>query len=138
VSAREDYIAGLRAFADLLESTPDLTLPTHGGAKPYTALQWLLFDDPDDSRDQAAAVVRAAGGHWDKEISGEYARYHRAIEGLHLEVAVRREAVCERIVTGTETVTRLVPAPDAPMVEVTETVETVEWVCQPLLAERAS
>ncbi len=45
--------------------------------------------------------------------------------------------MCKKVVT-TETVTRTVPDPavlaTVPMVEVTQDVENVEWVCEPLLA----
>ena len=135
MSAREDYIAGLRALADLLAQHDDLPLPLDG--QEHTSIGWNLLSDT-DARDAAAEVIRSVGGSWDKVPIGTQMHYRRKLHGLHLHVVVTREAVCERVVTGTETVTRLVPAPDAPMVEVTETVETVEWVCQPLLAERAS
>lgn len=55
-----------------------------------------------------------------------------------LDVNARREEVCERVVVGTETVTKTVKDPEllatVPDVEVTEEVEIVEWQCKPLLA----
>jgi hypothetical protein len=37
-------------------------------------------------------------------------------------------------VTGTKTVTEMVPDPDAPMIEVTREVDIVEWDCGSVLA----
>lgn len=54
---------------------------------------------------------------------------------MSVNIITDREAVCRRVVTGTREVTKTVPAPGADTVEVTETVEDVEWVCdEPLLA----
>jgi len=58
--------------------------------------------------------------------------------GFGLAVWGARDEVCERVVVGTETVTRQVPDPEllaaVPIVTVTETVEQVEWRCGSLLA----
>jgi hypothetical protein len=60
------------------------------------------------------------------------------VHGLKVKVTTYRDAVCERVVTGTREVTREVRDPDAlaavPTTTVTETVEDVEWVCAPLTA----
>ncbi|HET6291734.1 MAG TPA: hypothetical protein VFG33_00115, partial [Kribbella sp.] len=56
---------------------------------------------------------------------------------IEVHVGAYRDQVCERVVTGTREVTKTVPDPSVvvPDVEVTETVEDVEWICGPLLAK---
>ena len=138
---RADYIAGLRQLADVLEQHPDLPLPLRG-SKSVVPVDWLLFGG--DTRDNLAAqkrvaaqIVRALPCKFDKHVTANLFRYSGELGGLHVQVVVDQAAVCERVVVGTETVTREVPDPDAapvPTVTVTETVEKVEWQCRPLLA----
>lgn len=131
---RTGYIAGLRQLADLLEQHAELPLPWSGG--PHSTLDVFV-----QTKDEAVAYSRAIPGRKDKDFTdGAYGfQLQGAIGGLHLRVYAPRGEVCERIVTGVETVTEQVPDPDAlalvPTVEVTREVETVEWVCSPLLAE---
>lgn len=126
--------AGLRQLAGLIENLTDETLlADYEGS----------FSDiltPVNGKDELAAHIRAglaAGAKVTKYFSPGFAGAY-----LHFgPVAVRpydsRDAVCERVVTGTREVTEEVPDPDAlasvPKVTVTKTVEDVEWVCKPLL-----
>lgn len=128
---RAGYTAGLRALADLLDTHPELTLPTDG--RPFVPLTVGLWGDA-DAPQQMAAWARALPGTVTK--SGDDAYYYLAgqLHGLHVQVTAGREQVCQRIVTGTTIVQR--PDPDAPLVEVE--VDTVEWECTPLLAEATS
>lgn len=137
MSERSEYIAGLRALADLLETTPGLAMPS---TKEFS---WYLFGyDVDgnklsdaEQRARAAEFVRLLPGRQNKQETGDLFRFKGWIRGIQTQVIVDRDAVCRRVVTGTREVTKTVPAPDAPTVEITETVEDVEWVCEPLLAE---
>lgn len=128
---RQPYIAGLRQLADLLEDNTDLPLPYHG-----TMSELAIFAD---SKEQLVAVARALPGKVGKTFDDRSDTYgfelHGSIGGLRVIVYGDRNEVCQRVVTGTREVTKTVPAPDAPMVEITETVEDVEWICSPLLAE---
>ena len=127
---RADYIAGIRAVADLLEAKPDLPLPV------TREFHWYLFGSQLElatQKAEAARIVRLIGGQHDKYETAELFRFRRQIHGVETQVIVDRPAVCERKVIAAEVVTKLVPDPSAPLVEVTETVETVEWVCAPLL-----
>jgi hypothetical protein len=135
---RAAYIAGLHALADLLDSTPELPLPDDRG------VSWYLFGSStdgekkfsdDEQKARAADLVRWLPGKQRKWETGDLFRFVGSIGGIRTEVIVDRAAVCRRVVTGTREVTKAVPSPDAPMVEVTETIEDVEWVCEPLLAE---
>jgi hypothetical protein len=93
-----------------------------------------------DPRAELAKFARIMPGPLRKEAKQAGGTFGLAgkMHGLHFDAVAYRSAVCERVVTGTGTVTRTVPDPDAlanvPTVEVTETVEHVEWVCAPLLA----
>lgn len=128
---RGEYIAGLRALADLLEQNPGLMAPTgHLTVVPLGEEQ---------CREQLAAWARALPGKKDKEINDRFANLVGALRGLKLKVLAYRDEVCERVVTGVETVTHKVKDPEAlaavPMIEVTEEVEQVEWICRPMLAD---
>jgi hypothetical protein len=130
--------ANLRAAADLLERHPDLPTPyvTSSSLGGTVSLAWYLHHG-DDQRANAAAIVKAIDGRWDRrgaEYEGPLAEWTQARDGLRLTVTVAREQVCERIVVGTEEVT--VPAVEAKP-ERTEVREVVEWRCEPLLT-RAS
>lgn len=128
----------LRQAADLLDQHPDFPQPylviSYSGR---LGVNWFLhIDTPADLVAQkavAGSIVKAIGGTWAKagrDWDDSFEFTHR--EGLlDMVVKVDRPAVCERIVVGTET--RTVPAVEA-QPERTETVEKVEWRCEPLLA----
>lgn len=117
---------------------PYVTGHSHNGNVYAT---WYLFGsgyegDPEKQRTLAVQIIRAIGGHWDKADKGFFHFTHQVAPGVILEVIVEREAVCRRVVTGTREVTRTIPAIEAqPEREVTETVEDVEWECEPVLPE---
>jgi hypothetical protein len=129
----------LRQVADLLDAHPDLPQPTvtvypSGRASLDWVLSVWVSSDLAEQRAAATSIVRAFDGHWDKTAGGSDAFYLKQTrdDGIRLCIIVERSAVCERVVTGTET--RTVPAKPAEP-ERTETVETVEWVCGPLLKD---
>lgn len=132
--------AGLRRIADLIEANPELAgwfdhilTGPHGGidifprGKDYrAALAWFV------------RTAKAAGATITKDISDKLYNVEASFGGVKVKALSSRGEVCERVVVGTETVTRMVPDPAAELVEVTETVDVVEWVCAPLLAEQVS
>lgn len=132
----------LRAVADLIEAHPDLPLPlvnVYDYRPEQGDLDWFLMvngraKDEADQKAIATAIIRALGGKWDKAPTGDDFRFRQTRGGLNFNVQVHREAVCERVVVGTESVT--LPAVEAQPAR-TETVEKVEWRCEPLLAEAA-
>lgn len=130
---RAGYITGLRALADALEQQPELPLPYDG-----TLSELSVFTQ---TKAEAAAYARLLPGKVDKAVTDDRNYGFQllgALHGLRVRVYAPREQVCERVVLGTETVTREVPDPEAlaavPTTTVTETVEKVEWRCTPLLA----
>jgi hypothetical protein len=138
---RSQYIAGLRELADLLEQHDELRLPYHGSSG-NTPVAFHFFGG-DDPKSEFVAAARLVPGKLDKSAWAQYFDLETTLggpDGLRLVLSARRNDVCERVVTGVETVTRHVPDPDAevPLVEVTEQVEQVEWVCRPLLPGGAS
>lgn len=128
---RAEYIAGLRQLADLLAAHPELMTP-HG------ALQVIPLGEQ-QSREQLAVWARALPGKKEKQINDTFANLVGTLRGLQVKVVAYRDEVCERVVTGVETVTKKVKDPQAlaavPEIEVTEEVEQVEWVCRPMLAD---
>jgi len=134
--------AGLRAAADLVElmAASDLPRPTVSSySSGYDAVdvQWFLQrkDSHEAQKAAAAGIMRAVRGDWVKsagEWDGPVAEFEQERDGLKLSISVERDAVCERVVVGTETVTH--PAKPAEP-ERTETVDKVEWRCEPVLSE---
>lgn len=133
---RSEFITGLRALADLLEAHDDLPLPYEGAAVP---INWHFLSGP-NQRANLAAFVRTVGGSFDKQTFDSYFGVTGSIEGLKVSGTAYRDVVCTRIVTGTREVTEQVPDPDAlaavPTTTVTRTEDVVDWVCEPLLADR--
>jgi hypothetical protein len=126
-----EYAAALRTLATMVESLP--------GIHRYTNITAFFAND----REEMVQIVRAAlaaGVKVEKDIDEDSYNLDLRIGPLKVSALASRYDVCERVVTGTEEVTKTVvdPAyvlPDAPMIEVKETVEKVKWVCTPLLAE---
>jgi len=128
----------LRAVAELLDAHPELPEPyitTQGGR---ANLNWFLQLEGNEAEQKATAavIVKTLGGKWNKRdhYEGKFA-FAQTRGGVDLFVQVTREAVCERVVTGTKTVT--VPAKPAEPEQVIER-EIVEWRCESLLAEAKS
>jgi hypothetical protein len=136
---RAGYVQGLRALADILEQHPEVPLPFTGTGTDLT-FHFLHGDNP---RAELVTAVRAFPGVKDKKVWDNYYDVSLTLHGLKVSMTAFRDVVCTRVVTGTETVTREVPDADAlasvPTTTITETVETVEWICEPLTApERVS
>lgn len=133
--------AALREAADLLEAHPELPRPyITSKSNGNLELNWFLHinntaDSLMEQKRLAALIVKTVGGKWDKssgDWDGGVFRFTQARGSLTFEVLVKRDAVCERIVIGTKTVT--IPAKPATPERVVEQ-DDVEWRCEPLLAE---
>lgn len=124
---RAAYTAGLRQLADWLDANPEIELPWTGRYEVFQLGVWLR-------KDELAAIARALPGKVEKvaDDASKVLRIQGQFAGLNVEAYAGRTEVCERIVTGTETVT--VPAVEAKP-EKTEEREVVEWRCHPLLAD---
>lgn len=132
----------LRQVAVLLAEHPDLPAPyvTVYNHIPHVAeLKWFLHisnrGGPAEQKATAQTIVRTLGGTWDKSFDDTSADFTQRRDGLALRVTVTRDAVCERVVVGTETVT--IPAQPATEAQPEQTVEReiVEWRCGSILAE---
>lgn len=125
-TTRADAIQGLRDFADFLEANEDASLPSGLYALDY---QW--------GKENLLARTRELGGLWNKKEDGAYFSLVRHFGPVRYEVYTTRSEVCERVVTGTRTVTREEYDPDAlaqvPKRTVTAEEEIVEWRCPPSL-----
>ncbi|MGW4525131.1 hypothetical protein [Amycolatopsis sp. NPDC004378] len=128
---------GLFALAAFVEQNPELAEHFRHTIEDIN----IPVSSADDPVSLIAAFTRAglaAGATVTKEYSENHGGVTISWGAVGIHVYAARDQVCERIVTGTETVTRRVPDPAAPLVEVTEEVETVEWRCRPLLAAEQS
>jgi len=135
---RAAYIDGLRVLAELLENYPGLPAPFVFGSGPFTAAWYLHIDGLGlvEQKATAGRIVTGLGGTWDKAQWDERFVFNQVRGELILSVTVARDAVCERVVTGTHEVTvpasPAIPAQDA-TTERVETVEDVKWICSSLL-----
>ncbi|GHG97444.1 hypothetical protein ACFORH_42810 [Amycolatopsis roodepoortensis] len=127
---------GLRRLADMVEAHPEIQAYYLKPDEPITMTAWYAT-----SPAELTAIMRAARQHKakvEKDAFDDVYQLKVSWDGLTVAALANRGEVCERVVTGTETVTKTVPDPvklaEVPTVEVTETVDKVEWVCRPLLA----
>lgn len=125
---------GLRALADMIEANPEAA--KH--ACYLTDISVFHVTDPDALEGIIRAGLRS-GAKVTKDWTTKTVLQVKFTWGpVTASVLSPRDSVCERVVTSTETVTKSVPDPDrlaeVPLVEVEEVVETVEWICKPLLA----
>lgn len=124
---RAQTIAGLRAAADFFEANPDAPIA-------YSIDLGYHCSD----RDEFVAAVRALGSAR-KDFNSTFAQAGRRFGGgVEVRYQAYRDQVCERVVVGTKQVEVEEPDPEVvaalPKVKRTETVEEVEWRCEPLLA----
>lgn len=124
----------LRAIAAWLESHPEIKpysiamYPAYWGHGPIEVDVYDFADGGD-----LATTARTLGGRWDKEAGELYKLRQEIAPGAVVVLAANRSTVCERVVTGTTTVTEPDPEALAQVPTVTREVETYDWVCAPLL-----
>ena len=128
----------LRQAADLIEAHPGLPAPvvtSFSDGSVDVAWQLMNGDAKDDQKVAVRQIIKAIGGKWNKADGGDTLYLRSTRDGLKLSIYVTRDQVCERIVTGTKSVT--IPAKPRVPARVVE-VEDVEWRCEPVLAEAVS
>jgi hypothetical protein len=140
----DELAAGLCQLAAMVKASPEFAplfsrMVTRLEDNHLQAVQGL-----GDNAAVLAAFARAAlkhGAKITKSAGGDDGKYFDVTASwgpVTAKAWTMREQVCERVVTGVKTVTETVPDPEAlaavPTVEVTHEVETVDWVCKPLLA----
>jgi hypothetical protein len=132
---RQRYVALFADIARIMGEHPEIPRPYFYGAN----VDFNVFGDGAPAI--IAVIRRAIGGKWDKESretsTGAYLDYVSTWHGFPVTITTSRDEVCRRVVKGTREVTKKVKDPEAlaavPEIEVTETVEDFEWVCEPLL-----
>jgi hypothetical protein len=142
---RAAVVAGYRLLADLLEQHPELPIPYHGPADAPGGGTEITLYMLSSERTAFVDAVRCLPGRLDKAVTNDGGdtdtfRVKARLEGITIEVVAYRDTVCKRVVIGSRAVTKTVPDPNVtvPVVEVTEVVEDVEWVCGPLLREQVT
>lgn len=132
---RAAFVSGLRTLADLIEQHDELPVPYD-----VTAMWIVGLASDEEQRRVAQTFVRTMPGAVAKGVRDTAFDLDGQIGPVNVSMILNRDAVCTRVVKDTREVTREVPDPDAlaavPTVTVTETVEDVEWVCGPLMADR--
>lgn len=134
---RQAFIDGLHQIADFLAEHPEVPLP-HLGSYIDNTYAPVLTIWLHGGREDLSEVARAMGKA-QKTVNNDTGEFkvYREFAGIKLVASADRDAVCERVVTGTREVTEEVPDPEAlaavPKVAVTKVVEDVEWRCGSLL-----
>jgi hypothetical protein len=128
------YADRLRRLAAWLEDHQEVPLPASISGTTVCFNFWR-----DTSRADLAAAARAFGlAGWQKRTwsgsENSYFEMARDWAGWRIELTAYRDAVCTRVVTGTEE--RPVEEIVTPAVTrtVVKPVETIEWVCEPVMA----
>lgn len=137
--AAEDLAHNLRKIADIVASQPEHLKMWRS---IFSQLRYYAVTEKEFT-DATLAVMpyarRTEGGErgLSKDADRWYMRVHGYLGQLPITISSDRNLVCTKVVTGTETVTREIPDPDAPKITVTEEQEIVEWECPPLLSKMA-
>lgn len=138
MTTREEQIAGALELIAWLEAHPEVPMPYHLSPSGYVLIMTHTVADP---KATLADIARAIPGKIQKTTYGDEFEISGRVGGIEVKATAVRNEVCERVVTGIHKVTKQVPDPDAlaalPKITVTTTVEDVEWVCGPLLADKA-
>lgn len=134
-----EQVAGLRALADMIEANPEIARMFDLSSALSRILVSVGHGALGSAQDELLMFLRAGGAAAKKNYdSDEWMAVDVDFGAVTVHAYTARANVCERIVTGIETVTKTVPDPAAlaavPTIEVTETVEISEWQCTPLLA----
>jgi hypothetical protein len=136
---RAGYIEGLRMLADLLEKHAGIPLPVTGR---HSSRILFPFGGTPEGVAAMAATRKAFPCAWEKHFSGggEYTDWldlRGRLAGLEIELYAPRDAVCKRIVKGTEEreVEEVVRPAETRMVR--KRVDVVDWECSPVLAADA-
>ena len=117
---RAQHVQGIRMLADVLANHPEIESPIKGGVS-MTFWSWSV----DDPKAEMLKYRRAYGGKWEKDAA-HYFSLKGKLAGLPVTLSTERDAVCEKVVVGTETkkVTKY-----GPSYTVDEEVDIVEWRC---------
>lgn len=128
--------SGLRALAEMIEQNPEVA-PL---ARYYLTTLSVFSSQTSAHHALLARLALRHGAKVDKSISEELYNLQLSFaEGAVVAHALATRAeVCERVSTGVKVVTKTVKDPGAvaalPDVEVTEEVETFDWVCKPVMS----
>lgn len=127
IMTNQEYAAALRQVADWFEAHPEVPAPL---SEHRTGNSLLVLPE---GKEGMAAFARAIGTV-EKEVTDYCYILRGQVAGLAIRAVEMRDAVCERVVLGKETVTEKVPVQ---FEERTVEREIVEWRCSSLLAEVA-
>lgn len=118
---QQDYIGGLRLLANFMEAHPEFALG-------WNAVRILI--PCNDDADEFARIVSRLGGQREKDADDKWIGVSRFFGPHEIYVYAHRDAVCEFVQTGEETVTEQVPVAYE---ERRVTRPVGEWRCRPVL-----
>lgn len=126
MSTHADYAAGLRLMADFIEAHPEIPVPLDVVASTFIHTE-------KDKQKKAAARIAKLLGYVNKGFYDASVYFTRQFsKGVGYQVWFDRDAVCERVVTGT----KLIPAREERIVpaEAARSEDIVEWHCHSILS----
>lgn len=137
----------LVAFGRFVADHPDLPVPTQDTVYRNDDGIHARFDIyvskyEDDAPAEMARIARVLADGAPKggvvKVQDHYFRLQRRFGSVLLEVWTTRDAVCERVQVGTETIETPDPEALAAVPTVTEERPVYEWRCAPILQEAHS
>jgi hypothetical protein len=133
---RNLYADRLRVLTDFLRQHPEIPAPAR---ITESAAEFVFLSS--DAKALLAATARAFRPcTWAKRTYGTSTAYFEmsgAWNGWQIDLATYRDAVCRRVVTGTEDREVDEEVRPADTRKVVKPVDIVEWVCEPVMAADA-
>ena len=150
-----EFATGLRLAADLIEANPGLDWPMYEGAITINLGVWEQADpeiegdtDEEAAKRKMVEIRRQIGGFFEKHTSDwAFTLRKKLSRQVRVDIYANRDAVCERIVVGTEKkavkeipedkqdeATKLRAQLAALEIEVEKEIDVVEWKCPDALA----
>lgn len=137
-------INDLHTIAEVLEQHPEINTPTISDYSAGVTARFHYYGE--NAAAEIANDIRFFPGvkfNKNDPTKGTFENNYYTLTGkldvLEVQFLAPRDKVCNRVVTGTETVTEELPDPaevaKLPTVKTERTIETVEWQCVPLLAK---
>ncbi len=119
-----DILRDLQSLINLLGAHPELPRPT--------SININIYDFEKEDLEEAQMVAKALGS-FEKDIDDSFFRLIKTFGRVELSYIFFRDAVCTKTVVGIKKETKLVPHPDALMIEREVETDIIEWDCPSLL-----
>lgn len=121
---QNDILIDLQRLIDFLGAHPELPMPTH--------IEIGVYDFKEEDLETAKKIAKSLK-IFTKDIDESFFRLIKSFGKVTIKYVFYRNAVCTKKVIGTKKETKLIPHPDALMIEREVETEIIEWNCSSLL-----